>query len=121
MKFKRELGIIVSVILMLSLLVACEGKPESKLIGEWTLAEDTTVIFFTFEKGSKIEFYKNGNLDFMGMGSKYEIIDNKIKMISGGEAEYYEYELEDNFLTMYPQVSGLFSPGSISLKFEKTK
>lgn len=97
MKFKRELGIIVSVILMLSLLVACEGKPESKLIGEWTLAEDTTVIFFTFEKGSKIEFYKNGNLDFMGMGSKYEIIDNKIKMISGGKQSITNMNLKITF------------------------
>lgn len=121
MKLKNKLAIILSLILALNLLVACGEKPESKLIGEWSLTEDVNVMFFTFKKGSKVEFYKNGDVDFLGTGSKYEIVEGKIKMTNEGETDYYEYEIEDDILTISAQGSGLLSSENRSFKFKKIK
>ena len=119
MKFRHKFLLIAIAITILILSVACAGsKYESKLVGKWELTENVTILgFVMFSKGSEIEFYKNGNLDFMGAGYKYEIVEDKIKIFDNEETTYHEFELEGDNLTLYMEGTGIFSSKSIALEF----
>lgn len=120
MKFRRKLLLIAILITSLALLVACGNSEKSKLVGRWELVEDVTILgFFTFPKGSQVEFYKDGNVDFMGTGAKYEIVENKIKLYDDNESTYHEYELEGDKLVFYIEGNGVLAGKSVALEFAR--
>lgn len=122
MKIRHKFLLIAIIVALLTLQVGCVGsKAESKLVGKWQLIKDVKVLFFTYEKGSEIEFYKNGELDFMGIGYKYEVVEDKIKIFDEEGAEFYNYQLEGDNLTLHIEGTGILTGKVVSLEFARVK
>ncbi len=102
-KFAALLLILLSIIM----LAACNSAKNSPLVGKWELTEDISFLGITiYPKGAILEFYPDGNADFMSYGCKYEDLGDKIKIIQGSDFFYLEYELEGDTLTVIDEGAG---------------
>ncbi|TCT17065.1 hypothetical protein EDC18_101361 [Natranaerovirga pectinivora] len=122
MNNKKRIVLSILIMTLMSLLLACgSAQKESELIGEWELIEDVLAFgFFTYPKGSKVQFYSDGNMSFMGIGSKYEIVDGKLKLTENdGPVTYNEYKVDGDTLTLHLQATGLLAGNSVELNYKR--
>lgn len=73
--------------------------------------------FYSIKKGTKLEFNKNGKVDFLGASSRYEVVENKIRMYDEEGESYHEYELEGDKLILYVEATSMFSNKTIPFEF----
>ena len=83
------------------MLVSCKKTTKYPLVGKWELSEEVSFLGITiYPKGSILEFYADGEADFMSVGCKYEDLGDKIKFIQGSDFFYIEYKLEGDTLKL---------------------
>ncbi len=119
MKIRHNILSMALILILVTLLSGCVGgKADSRLVGKWELAEDVTLMgFYSIKKGTKLEFYKNGKVDFLGASSRYEVVENKIRMYDEEGESYHEYELEGDKLILYVEATSMFSNKTIPFEF----